>query len=1149
MRICHSNHRKALYALTIVATLLLGATAEAQVRGTVLRKRIDQRGDLVFAGNSVHTCSATGSLAARCTNAQKGINDKNGDGPNEINNTFNMTYINAGACGTAGHPACPHGTSTTFNSSGANLDIPATGTVSWAGLYWFCTTGRPTNQSNPPNVDDRNQVLFAPPGSAYGNVTADMSNAGTDPAATSFFEQGLPDPAPGQGATYLAYVDVTTAVQAAGAGTYWLANMQCGHDATNLFSGWTLAVIYADSDPTAPLRTISVYDSYDQETPGTNGSTPAHDIVLHPSGFASPHIGPVQSHIGVVSGDGDAAYEDTLVVVSPDPANNPNNITPTTTSIGDSISPPNNVANSTISALGQQVTDRFPDYVNTLGFDQDLFDTSGALPLGATSAQITAHSDTENIFIGILSFASVVEEPVLVVTETVTDLNGLIDGKALPGDELVYTITLTNTGNDGAANTQVSDLIPPNTVYVPDTIIVSGANATDATDGDTGELGVCMNAQNVPAPCISARPGVGATGTVGGTIAAGTTTTVTFHVKVADPVATGTAISTQSTISYEGITLIGGAPLFSTVSDGDPTTPGNQVTTVTVGSAPDVTATKTANPLVNDINHDGHLNPGEELDYTITVKNSGTDTAHAVVVTDAIDGNTTLIATPTVVPPDQSISVANGTVTVTLGDLPAGAQAVITIKTTVNQPFPTAAGGQVSNQAVVSGGNFTTVPTDDPGVPGNANPTVTTVTTTNCECFILGACYAIGAVSGQGCLVCDPTRSTITWSINAGASCDDGKSCTDGTTCDILGICSGGTSNCEVGLPECVEAACGLDGACTPPVIDGSHCLVDGMCVAAGTTEAGSDGCMICVGGTLGYSPVLDGTNCDDGKFCTVDNTSSCLAGKCIGGTPNCNDGLGCTVDTCDEAGGQCHNTLPPGPNGTAPLDCVIDGACYPAGATDPGMPCKVCNPGANPFEWSNIANGTTCGSGGRCDTNQCEAGACVETSTTCDDGIACSVDSCDAITGQCEFTAPAGHCFVDGTCPANGAVDPADACKVCDATHPTVWTQAPSGTACDDGLACTKNDTCNAQGVCAGTSNCPDLGLVCAVNTCTTNGCRVRAGRRILPHPVDVLPGRRAQPAERLSGLRPRGLAVRLDRRPGPGLRGCRPDARRAQV
>lgn len=69
----------------------------------------------------------------------------------------------------------------------------------------------------------------------------------------------------------------------------------------------------------------------------------------------------------------------------------------------------------------------------------------------------------------------------------------------------------------------------------------------------------------------------------------------------------------------------------------------------------------------------------------------------------------------------------DGAVDVSIGTIPAGREVVIEFDVTVNQPLPPGAVTEVVNQGTVSGSNFAAVVTDDPDVPGIADPTVTPI--------------------------------------------------------------------------------------------------------------------------------------------------------------------------------------------------------------------------------------------------------------------------------------------------------------------------------------------------------------------------------------------------------------------------------------
>jgi hypothetical protein len=297
--------------------------------------------------------------------------------------------------------------------------------------------------------------------------------------------------------------------------------------------------------------------------------------------------------------------------------------------------------------------------------------------------------------------------------------------------------------------------------------------------------------------------------------------------------------------------------------------------------------------------------------------------------------------------------------------------------------------------------------------------------------------------------------------------------------CDNLdNDCDGDTdeecSACQADA-DCVDAGSCLQGTCTDGVCstetgceDGLYCTTGEACVA-GTCQAGqprdcSGMSAECVEGVCNEDtdscearPMQDGEACDDGQFCTVDET--CLSGTCQGGQPrdcsaNCVDG------SCNENQDRCVGTnLDAGTPCDDGLYCTENDACDGLGsclgdARDCSALDNDCNSGA-------------------CD-DQADACAAVPANQggPCDDGQYCTDgDSCDA--GACspgqprDCSAEADQCN-DGRCHETQGRCQAE--------------PKPAGEACDDGIACTTPDVCDGAGSCAGV---PDD------NACLAGYCR----------------------------------------------------------
>ncbi|MFO0710169.1 MAG: Ig-like domain-containing protein [Sandaracinus sp.] len=512
-------NRLAVLLSSLALVLVTSPAALAQERAPTRRFITNQRGDITFVGNTAQHCLRRGSDPANYCDAIRSTSGAGGDG---INNNFNMGPVDADA------------DPTTTMSSAADLALPATATVRWAGLYWSCAA---------PAAMARNIVRLRVPGGSYTPVTASLFDSGATVSGSADYYQG--------------FVDVTSAVQAAGNGTYWVADMRCNSGATNLFGGWTMVVAYDDA--TLPLRNLVVYDAF-----RAYGTT-AIDVTV--SGFVTPASGSVSSRVGVVFWDGDRGNNDTLRLIS----GARNTLLGTTPATG-VLNPNNDIGNSTISLFDAVVASRQPAYGNTLGYDQDLFATVDALPNGATTATIRAQTGGEGIGLGVITFATDIFAPDFAVTKTAA-LNDLDGNGADQGDLITYTITATNNGRDASIGSVLRDVLPAGTELAPGTsITIDGVDRTSAADGDQAEL--AMGA-------VLARIGTGATGSTGGRIAPGASVTVVFTVRITSALG-GEPISNTATVSGQGETLAGGGvtDTFTGTSDGDSTAPGNQPTVI-----------------------------------------------------------------------------------------------------------------------------------------------------------------------------------------------------------------------------------------------------------------------------------------------------------------------------------------------------------------------------------------------------------------------------------------------------------------------------------------------------------------------------------------------------------------------------------------
>ena len=380
------------------------------------------------------------------------------------------------------------------------------------------------------------------------------------------------------------------------------------------------------------------------------------------------------------------------------------------------------------------------------------------------------------------------DEPDVQATDTLTGISPDLtltknDGVATttPGSTLIYVLTIDNVGAHDSSAITLSDTVPAGTVF-------DSANSTPGWS--------CGDGDPAGSVCTLGLPALASSGE----------TSAAFAVRVTDPVeADLTEIVNSASVTDDGTYGVDPTPENNSDSDTD----------ILTDAAPDLTVTKVDSFLL-DADDSGLPSPGDSLHYVVTITNNGNQDLGSAVFSDTPDANTTLVAgsvTTTLgsvtlgnTPGDTSISVA-------LGDLGGeGGTATVEFNVTINDPLVPDTTSYVENQGLLQGDNHDDVPSDDPDLPGDEDPTVTlldaafikALASTNMD-FTENGDVAIGElVEYQVTILVPPgiaENAVLTDTLDAGLAFDDCLSITPASadlTTDILD---------------------GFDGACTNAVI------------------------------------------------------------------------------------------------------------------------------------------------------------------------------------------------------------------------------------------------------------------------------------------------------------------------------------------
>ena len=392
-----------------------------------VRKNIEVRGRMIVAGNNI-----------------LGIDNSDNYDDSVDNQDVIMQYIDI------------DNDTTTFSSSSADLVLPLhdDGTqttcyrVAYAALYW----GAILQEGDRSNISE---IKFKTPESSdYIDLTGELVyDAIINPIPS---EDNEPENTP-----YASYIEVTDLLNGLTniEGTYTVANITSStgeNFSTGLTAGWTLFVIYEDQ-----LLSQKSFTTFD----GFTHIYDDHDEVIPVTGFTTPPAGNIDLQFAYAALDGDKNNRATKLEIN-----------------GKEVTTPLRSANKFFGAVIENTNGisypRIPEGTNTLGYDTGSLEILNSEPeyirnndTSATFALQVARGQADPIFAFFSAFAVDVIGPNIGLIKIVLDENGNeINGdNVLLGQNIFYEIRYQNTGNDNITNFTITDILPENINFDPNT--------------------------------------------------------------------------------------------------------------------------------------------------------------------------------------------------------------------------------------------------------------------------------------------------------------------------------------------------------------------------------------------------------------------------------------------------------------------------------------------------------------------------------------------------------------------------------------------------------------------------------------------------------------------------------------------------------
>ncbi|WP_378188072.1 OmpA family protein [Aquimarina sp. W85] len=345
---------------------------------------------------------------------------------------------------------------TTFNSSSADLILPnPCATIKHVGLYWTAAYADKHRDKDITSIK-----IKYPNSNTY--TTIDNATIIHDYYSNpqSEFKQ------------YSCYKDITADVTSLinPQGTYTVANIPASTTASNndedvgngLAGGWTMIFIYEDA--TVSRKRFYVYDGF------VNIDTKAKPVEFAFKNFQTIPKGAVHGKLGIIAFEGDKGIKgDRFQMYS--------NESKSFKGITDGSNPMNNFFNANITENGKNVKTRKPASSNTLGYDADVFNIKNVrnnfIGNNQTEATFKLLTESDGYSVTAVAFSVEIYEPAIhMIKQSRYADNSLVhpNDNILPDQEIAYSLTIFNEGNDDSKHTIIKDQLPYNVTLIENSL-------------------------------------------------------------------------------------------------------------------------------------------------------------------------------------------------------------------------------------------------------------------------------------------------------------------------------------------------------------------------------------------------------------------------------------------------------------------------------------------------------------------------------------------------------------------------------------------------------------------------------------------------------------------------------------------------------